>query len=400
MIDFNREIWITGLGCVTPHGLDAKSFFRAVAAGVPCEQGGFAQRKFPVVYIDEENFLTRRISDKRSRIGKDYRRAYALEAAYRARHDAGLDDENSIGCTISCARPTLGRDQQWFNALECLRRGEDTSDFNVPIAGSVEVPGEYVFGRLALEGIALSTQGGCVTGLLSILTACRMIVQGQAERVLAGAVEVVPEKLFLAGYHSMKVLTESFEEFRPYHRLRNGFFISEGAGVVMLESAESAKKRGKKPYAVIEDWCSLADAHGMTSMDPKGITIKEIIKRLTKNGGISLDYINTHGTATRMNDQIESKAIYDVLGTKVPCSSIKPQTGHMLGASSVMEVIATALAVNQDIVPPTIRIDDTDIGYGLDYIPNQARSVCVKRAVSLSYGFGGVMAGILLKKYE
>ncbi len=388
------------MGCVTPHGLELKSFFDALTEGVPCENGILGDSVFPSVYIDENKFLAQRISDSRPRIGKDYRQAYVYEAAYRALQDAGLDNEHRMGCTVSCARPTLGKAQYWLNALECLRRAEETPAFNVPIAGSVEVPGAYIVGRMGLDGPAFSTQGGCVTGLLSILAACRMIISGQAERVLAGAVEVIPETAFLEGYKSMKVLTDSFDHFRPYNKNRNGFVISEGAGVMMIESVSSAKKRNKKPYAVIEDWVSLADAYGMTSMNPEGTTIQEILRRLTQYGKIPVDYINTHGTATPMNDCIESKAICDVMGDKVACSGIKPQTGHMLGVSSVIETIATVLSVQNDIIAPTIRLDDQDDDCMLDYTPNNARSIPVRRAISLSYGFGGVMAGILVKKYD
>lgn len=397
----STDIAITGIGTVTPHGLDSDSFFEAISSGVPCEQGVFAQCIDGAVYINDRKFLNQRKSDNRKRIGKDHRRAFVLEAACRALDDAGIDDLTGIGCTISCARPTLGRAQRWYNAISCLRRGEESSDFNVPIAGSVEIPGTYVMKQLGIDGPSLAVSGGCTTGLLSVLAGCRIIIQGQAQRVIAGAVEVVPERAFMAGYRSMKVLTDSYEHFRPFHRHRNGFFIAEGAGIVILESADSARSRGRIPYATVENWCSLCDPTGMTSMNTEGSVIKELISRLTDHCSVPVDYVNCHGTGTIMNDRAESKAIAESFGVRrsdVSCSSIKGQTGHMLGVSSIIELIATTLAVKHDIVPPTIRLDDTDIAYGLDYTPIEPRTRTVNRAISLSYGFGGAMSAILLAK--
>lgn len=399
----NKELWITGIGLVTPHGSSVDKFWKNIIGGCPCEEADLAESKNGVIHINEKKLQSHGKFIHKKKPYSDQRRAFVHEASGLAIEDAGLAERLDLGAIISCARPTMGRSEKWVKAIKHLVEGYYTPDFNAPIAGSVEIPCVYLLKKFGFKGPSLSLSASCVTGLMAIITACRIILSGDSDIMLGGGVEVIPETAFLSSYKNMNVLTDDYGNFKPFHKNRNGFFISEGSGVVVIETAQSAKKRGKKPYAVIDGWSVLNDPSGMTSMNPDGEVIAEILSRLTDKGTNPTDYINLHGTATKMNDIAETRAIKKVFGEKafdIDLSATKPLTGHMLGAGSAVESIITVLSVYNQEIPPTIRLDDPDPECDLNYNPEKPKKKELVNAINLSYGFGGPMAGILFRKFD
>lgn len=398
-MDIRSSVVITGMGVVTPHGCSIDSLHDAIVTGSPCEDGALAMRKNGVVAIDHDCLSSNAQYLEKKDLSMDDRRAYIREAAGRAWTQASLSPSENIGVAIGCGKPMMGRSERWIKAMNKLSNYSDDPVFNVPIAAGVEVPSVYVAKQFDLRGPLLNVTAGCTTGLLDIIAAARILMMGDADIMIAGAVEVIPEQAFLPCYKNMKALTDAYEQYRPFHKQRNGFFISEGAAVVVLETEQSAQKRGVQPLARIEQWCCLNDPSGLTAMNEDGLIISELFKRLSNAGHIPIDYVNLHGTGTMMNDRAEAAAVCRVFGAhrhRMSFSSTKPITGHMLGATSALEVIISVLALLHNVVPPTIRLDDPDDFCDFDLTPLTSVKKELKRVMSVSYGFGGPMAGIRL----
>lgn len=400
-MDMNCDVWVTGIGVVTPHGLKIDDFWGAVKDGKSCEKGILAEQKPSVVYIDEDKLKKSGMFINKKRSFPDRRRTFVIEAVKRAMIDAGIAGRSDAGVIVSCSKPTLGKTEKWLNASKCMMLNQETSDYDVPIAGSVEIPCLSILKKIGFTGPAYNVTASCVTGLMSIISAARHIYIGDADIMIAGATEVVPELTYLSAYRNMGIITDDYQNFRPYHVNRNGFFISEGCGIVVLESAESARKRNKTPYAVIKKWVACSDPVGLASMSLDGAVISHILSSLVSDNNIP-DYINTHGTATRMNDLAEARAIKNVFKhntKKILCGSTKPQTGHMLGVSSAIEFIIASLALYNQEIPPVINLDDPDPECDLNFPLEGSIRKEINRVISLSYGFGCTMAGILLERH-
>ena len=395
----NDEIWITGIGLVTPQGITVDSNWKAVCQGRPCEDGALATPfADKIVYIDEPKFLATSASAKAHNTNTDIRFLFSHEAASQAINDARLDSLKDAGVVVCCGKPTTGKQNKWLKA-----QTDTIHSFNsdIVLSTGIEHPVSQLAAQFGFEGPLLNVTAACATGLISIISAARIIRHGDADIMLAGAVEIAPDNCFLASYINMKTITDSFAHFRPFHTHRNGFFASEGSAMLILESAESARHRGVTPYAVIEDWCSLNDPSGLTAMDEDGIVITEILSRLSKNTEKTIDYINTHGTATLLNDRAEIRGIQKAFGSKVDelyLGATKPLTGHMFSVTGAVETIFTALTLQHQIIPPTIRLDEPDPECNLYFPTHLSTTKKIDRAISLSYGFGGPMAGILLRK--
>jgi len=394
-------VCITGMGAVTAHGLTLESILTCLREGIPCEEGDFAHRVYGSVFINETKFLENCLFYHENGLDDNFRDAYALEAAQRALLDAGVQSVENIGAVISCSRPTFGRKDRWCKAVNKKLTKKSLNSENIAVMSRVDMPSLYVRRKLGIRGPGCCVSSGCVTGLMSVIQACQMIQRGEAEIVIAGAVEIVPGKAFMASYKNMGVLTGSYETFRPFHTARNGFFISEGCGMVVLESYKSAIKRNRKIHAVIKDYMRLSDPLSVTGMDPEGAVIAEMFSRLKDKSGFPIDYINCHGTATKLNDPAETIGIKKAFGKNagsISLSSVKPLTGHMLGASSVIEIICTALVMNNGFVPPTIRLDNCDKQCDLDFTPCKIKRREINYAISASYGFGCSIAGLLMER--
>jgi len=256
----------------------------------------------------------------------------------------------------------------------------------------------------------MSNVTACSTGAHAIGESFRMIQFGLADRMIAGGAEAPITPLSLAGFSSMKALSERNDEpekaCRPFDAQRDGFVMSEGAGIVLLEELNSALDRGAKIYAEIAGYGLNGDAYHVTAPSPDGEGAARVMKLAIDEAGISpadIQYINAHGTSTPYNDRVETMAIKSVFGEaarKVAVSSTKSMTGHLLGAAGGIEAGITALTIDRQVIPPTINYEFPDPDCDLDYVPNKPRAAEVIYALTNSFGFGGTNACLLLKKFE
>ncbi|TAN60259.1 beta-ketoacyl-[acyl-carrier-protein] synthase II, partial [bacterium] len=264
--------------------------------------------------------------------------------------------------------------------------------------------------RLGAKGPNSCAVTACATGTHSIGDAFKLIQSGMADCMVAGGTESTITPLCLAGFNAMKALSTRNDNpekaSRPFDKGRDGFVVGEGAGVVVLEEMESAKKRGAKIYAELAGYGMNSDAYHITMPSPDGIGAARCMELAVKDAGLNKEdvgYINAHGTSTHFNDLYETMGIKKVFGNhsaKVAVSSTKSMTGHLLGAAGGVEAVFTALAIHEGVLPPTINLEEPDAGCDLDYVPGTAREVKVKAALSNSFGFGGTNAVIAFKRFE
>jgi 3-oxoacyl-[acyl-carrier-protein] synthase II len=263
--------------------------------------------------------------------------------------------------------------------------------------------------KYGFSGPNFSVSTACATGNHSIGEAFKIIQRGDAEIMIAGGTEAAITPLGVAGFCSMRALSTRNEHpekaSRPFDKERDGFVIGEGAGIVVLEELDRARKRSAPIWGEITGFGMSADAYHITQPVSDGRGIRQAMNKALEDAKISpreVDYINAHGTSTLFNDKVETQAIKDVFGSKayqIPVSSTKSMTGHLLGATGGVELIACLLALRDGIVPPTINYENPDPECDLDYVPNKAREVKIKIAMSNSMGFGGHNAVLVVKKF-
>jgi len=260
-----------------------------------------------------------------------------------------------------------------------------------------------------IKGPNYSIASACATGAHCIGESFRLIREGVVDIMVAGGTDTVVHPLIMAGFGNMKALTgrnsEPKKACRPFDKGRDGFIMAEGAGILIIESLESAKRRNAPVYGEIIGFGMNADGHHITAPDPEGKGAQRAMKLALHDGNIrpeQVDYINAHGTSTPYNDRIESYAIKQVFGShadKLAVSSNKSMIGHTMGAAGAIEFAATLLTLKENIIPPTINYEEPDPDCDLDYVPNKAREQNVHIAMSNSFGFGGVNAILVAKKY-
>jgi len=261
-----------------------------------------------------------------------------------------------------------------------------------------------------LHGPSSCVVTACATGSNCIGDAMRVMQRGEADVMVAGGTEASISEAAVAGFSAMKALCMDHNDdpvhaSRPFDKNRSGFVMGEGSGIVILETLEHAKARGAHIYCELAGYASNSDAYHITSPAPHGVYQAKCMAAAIADAGLKpadVDYVNAHGTSTHMNDQGETEAIKSVWGEAakdVSVSSIKSMTGHMLGAGGAIECVATALAVQNDMLPPTINYETPDEGLDLDYVPNKAKAKKVRAAISNSFGFGGHNACLVLKKF-
>jgi len=338
----------------------------------------------------------------------------AVAAAGMAIKDAALDltkeDSYRIGVLVGSGIGGLNTFVE--QTLRYKEKGPRfVSPFFIPM-----IIGNMVSGEIAiiynLKGPNTCIQTACATGSHAIGNAFRSIQFGDADVMLAGGSEAAVNVMGIAGFTNMHALStrndESQKASRPFDKNRDGFVLSEGAGVLILEELTHAQKRGAKIYAEVVGYGANCDAHHITAPDPEGQAAARCFTDAVREAGMQLsdvDYINAHGTSTALNDKGETMAIKLAFGDhakKLAVSSVKSMLGHLLGAAGAVEAIATVLTIKNGIIPPTINYETPDLenGLDLDYVPNQARKATVRAAMSNNLGFGGHNACILLKKYE
>lgn len=408
-----RRVVITGVGAVSPLGIGNAANWANVTAG----KSGIAAitrfdvTDFPVKIAGEvKDFDPELYIDKKEVKKMDLFIQYSLAAAHFAMEDSGLviDDSNAerVGVLVGAGLGGLPSIERYHDALKeggCKK----ISPFFIPMLIINLAPG-HISIKYGAKGPNVSSVSACATGTHSIGDAYHMIKRGDADAMIAGGTESTVTPLAIGGFAVMKALSTNndnpTEASRPFDRNRDGFVLAEGAGIVILEEYESAKKRGAKIYAEVVGYGLTGDAYHLTSPAPGGEGAARCMKMALNGGGVKpeeVTYINAHGTSTPFNDLYETMAIKSVFGDhakKLMISSTKSMTGHMLGAAGGLEAAFCAMAIAESIIPPTINYHEPDPECDLDYVPNSARQADVKYAMSNSFGFGGTNATLLFKK--
>ena len=410
-----RRVVITGLGALTPIGNSTEEFWNGIKEG-KCgvdEIKSFDTTDFKVKLAAElKGYNPEDYFDKREAKRLDKFSQYAMIVAREAWKDSGLDKETEnmerVGIIIGSG---IGGIQTIETEHEkCITKGPDrVSPMYIPMGISNMATGNVAI-DIGAKGESIAMVTACATGTHSIGESFRMIKHGYQDIVLAGGTEAGITPLGIAGFANIKALTKSEDKTRasiPFDKERSGFVMGEGAGVVVLEELEHAKKRGAKIYAEIVGYGATSDAYHITSPAPGGEGGARAMKIAMEEAKVNpedITYINAHGTSTHLNDSYETQAIKTALGEevakKVMVSSTKGHTGHLLGAAGGVEAIVCAKAIQEGFVPATINYKVPDEECDLDIVPNEGRKAEVKYAMSNSLGFGGHNSSILLKKYE
>lgn len=410
-----RRVVITGLGALTPIGNSAKDFWQGIKEG-KCgidKITKFDTTTFKVKLAaelkdyDPENYF-----DKREAKRLDKFSQYAIVAAREAWQDSGLDKETEnmerVGIIIGSG--IGGIETIEIENRKCVEKGPDrVSPMYIPM-GILNMATGNVAIDIGAKGESMAMVTACASGTHCIGESFRMIKHGYQDIVLAGGTEAGITPLGIAGFTNIKALTKVEDKNRasiPFDKERSGFVMGEGAGVVVLEEYEHAKKRGAKIYAEIVGYGATSDAYHITSPAPGGEGGARAMKIAMEEAKVNpeeITYINAHGTSTHLNDSCETQAVKTALGEenakKVMVSSTKGHTGHLLGAAGGVEAIVCAKAIDEGFVPATINYKVPDEECDLDIVPNEGRKVEVKYAMSNSLGFGGHNSSILLKKCE
>lgn len=409
-----RRVVITGVGAVSPLGCGNVSNWDALISG----KSGiglitrFDASDMPVKIAGEvSDFNAEKYIDKKEIKKMDLFIQYSLAAAHYAMEDSGLviNDENAerVGVLVGAGLGGLPSIERYHTLLN-EGGPKKISPFFIPMLIINLAPG-HISIRYGAKGPNLSSVSACATGTHSIGDAFHMIARGDADAMIAGGTESTVTPLGIGGFAAMKALSDSHNDSpekasRPFDKNRDGFILSEGAGIVIMEEYEAARKRGAKIYAEVVGYGLTGDAYHMTAPAAGGEGAARCMKMALKNAGVSpeqVTYINAHGTSTPFNDLNESLAIKSVFGdhcAKLMVSSTKSMTGHLLGAAGGVEAVFTCMAMDKSVVPPTINYETPDPECDLDYVPNTARDAKIEYAMSNSLGFGGTNATLLFKK--
>jgi 3-oxoacyl-[acyl-carrier-protein] synthase II len=411
-----KRVVVTGLGAISPVGNNVESCWKNLLAG---KSGIGPVTKFDAtgyrctIAGEVKDFDIESFMDSKEAKRLDLFCHYAVVASDEALAQAGLTeaadfDHTRAGAIISSGIGGLTTIEDQIRTL-AEKGPRAVSPFSIPMMISNMASG-YVAIRHHLQGPNFSIVTACASGLHSIGEAYWMIVRGDADVMVCGGTEAVVEPFSLAGFGSLKALTANNSDpehaSRPFDKTRDGFIPAEGAGVLVIESEEHAKKRGANILAEIVGYGLSADAFHITHPAENGEGVQRAIKMAFNHANRpldALDYVNAHGTSTRLNDTTETIALKMVFGEKakqIPVSSTKSMTGHMLGAAGGFESVICVKTILDGIVPPTMNYVTPDPDCDLDYVPNEAREVNVRLALNNNLGFGGHNASVLFAKYE
>ncbi|MBQ5618874.1 MAG: beta-ketoacyl-ACP synthase II [Alistipes sp.] len=413
-----QRVVITGLGVISPVGNNINDFWQSLSQG-KCGIDlikGFEDYELPISVAGQvKDFNPEECGLERNDVRRnDLYCQFALAAAYQAMQDSGLKSGENIaperlgtyiGSGIGGMNTFVEETGKLLN--EGVRR---ISPLFVPM-----MIGNIAAGNVAIkynaQGVCLPVVTACATGTHAAGEAYRAIKHGYADAIITGGAEASIHPLAIGGFANSKALTRSTDPKNasiPFSINRNGFVMGEGAGVLIFESLENAQKRGAKIYAEVVGYGNSCDAHHVTAPSPDGIPASRAIKQSLDEAQFDAEkdvlYINAHGTSTPLNDKSETRAIKLAMGEeaahKAMISSTKSMTGHMLGATGAVELIAAALTLKNGVVPPTIGLNDPDPECDLDYVPNVARKADVTVAISNSLGFGGHNSCVALRKWN
>ncbi|MFQ5328385.1 MAG: beta-ketoacyl-ACP synthase II [Thermodesulfobacteriota bacterium] len=411
----NRRVVVTGLGIISPLGIGIEKSWGELIEGRSGigEITRFDASEFSVKIAGEvSNFSASDYIGRKEIKKMDLFIQYAVAAAKMAVDDAGLEitEENAerVGVYIGSGIGGLPAIEKWHDVLK--EKGPDrVTPFFIPMVIINLASGQASI-VLGAKGPNSSAVTACATGNNCIGDAFKIVERGDADVMVAGGTESVISPLCVAGFSAMKALSMRNDDpqgaSRPFDSGRDGFVIGEGAGVLILEELDHAKRRGANILAEIVGYGMTADAYHMTSPAPEGAGAARCMVAALKDGGVSadeVDYINAHGTSTPQGDIAESQAVVGVFGEnarKVAMSSTKSMTGHLLGAAGGIEGVFTVLAIDRGIMPPTINYEAPDPECTLDCVPNSAREGKINVAMSNSFGFGGTNATLIFKRFQ
>jgi len=414
-----RRVVVTGIGIISPYGVGLNNFWNSLTggkSGISKLEGISLEGHTVHIGGEIKKFEEMNLLDPKDAKRMDRYTQFACVASDEAVKDAGITEENvpdryRYGVIIGSAAGGFDTFEKQHHAI--LERGPTKcSPFTVPML-IADMGAGRVSMRHNAKGVNKAVVTACATSAHCVGDAFRAIQYGDAEVVIAGGAEAVMTHLGLGAFTSARTLSKRNDEpqkaSRPYDKDRDGFVMSEGAAILILEELEHAKKRGAKIYAEMVGYGQTADAYDMVAPDPEGNGAAKAMEYALKDAGVKpedVDYVNSHGTSTGLGDVAESKAIARVFGDKsknknLKVSSTKSMHGHMLGATGAAESIVCIMALRTGIVPPTINLDNQDEQVAdLNYVPHKAVKADVEYALTNSFGFGGHNASLLFKKYE
>ncbi len=405
---------VTGMGAVSPLGLNCQETFNGLAAGksgiarislfdpsgIACQVAGEVKGFEPADYMDRK--MARRIGRYAQ---------FSIAATREALAQSGLDlaeeDPSRIACIVSSAIADFPMVEDQMNKIFAQGK-RSISPFTVPRVSTSMAAGNIAL-EFGLTGVSYSLSSACATGSHSIANALMILKLGLADVVLAGGAESAICDTFVSSYIAMRALSTRNDEperaSRPFDKDRDGFVIAEGCGVLVLETLDRARRRGAPILAELVGVGMTCDAFHITSAHPDGKGAAQAMTTALESAGLNaedVDYINAHGTATQLNDGIETKAIKTVFGDRayqIPVSSTKSMTGHAIGAAGALEAVACIMALNANLIPPTINLDTPDPACDLDYVPHHAREKELNVVMSNSFAFGGQNSVLIFRKF-
>ena len=415
MSNANHRVVITGMGMLDPLGLDTASTWQGLIAGksgIGCITQFDASRHETKIAgevkgFDPTLFMTVKEAKRMDRFAQ-----LAVVAAKQALAQSGLviDPSNAECIGVIIGSGVGGLNTLFEQARILIEKGPDRlSPFTVPMMIADMAAGQVSI-MLGVKGPNFCTMSACASGADAIGMAFEMIRHGDAPVMFAGGTESAINPIGVAGFSALKALSTRNDSpetaSRPFDATRDGFIISEGSAMLVLEDLEHAKARGASVIAEMLSYGAAADAYHMTQPIESGEGGIRSMKRALERGGLKpqdIDYINAHGTSTPLNDKMETSAVKGVFGEyayKIPVSSTKSMTGHLIGAAGSLEAAICALVINEGIIPPTINLHHPDPNCDLDYVPNKARKKKVDIALSNSFGFGGHNSTLIVGRYK
>ncbi len=409
-----RRVVITGLGMVTPLGIGVEENWEAVSSG----KSGIG----PITRFDVSSFPCRIAGEIKGFRSEDFLASkdakhldifihYAIASARIAIEDSKLkitpNNNHQVGCATGSGMGGLSTIEYYHSVL--LEKGpRRISPFFIP-----SIIANMAAGRISIDfglrGPNITIETACAASSHAIGESFKIIQRGAAEAMVTGGSEAVLTPLALGGFTSMRSLSTRNDEpekaSRPFDRERDGFIMSEGGGIIILEELSHALERGADIYAEIIGYGMSSDAYHFTAPDPEGIGASLCMDAALKDAGLNptdIDCINAHGTSTKLNDISETKEIKSIFGEyafKVPISSTNSMTGHLLGGAGVVEAIYSILTIKNGLIPPTINYEFPDPECDLDYVPNRARKARARTVLSNSFGFGGTNSSLIFREY-
>ncbi|MFT3922729.1 MAG: beta-ketoacyl-ACP synthase II [Myxococcales bacterium] len=412
-----RRVVITGIGAVSPCGLDSTTTWGSIKAG----KSGIA----PISLFDVTDYASRiageckgfnaeRFVPKRDIRSMDRFIHLAMGAAEETMRTAGIGEDDPIklrtGTLVGVGIGGLGYIENMCKVL--AEKGPNRiSPYFIPATISNLAPGQISM-KYGLKGVSYTTTSACSSGAHAIGEAFRTIVRGEIDACVAGGAEAAVTPLGVAGFAAMRAVSKRNDApekaSRPWDAGRDGFVIAEGAGLLFLEEREHAVKRGATIYAEVIGYGASADAYHLTQPAPEGEGAQRAMQAALQDAKLNadqIDYVNAHGTSTPVGDLLELKAIRQVFGdhasSKLWVSSTKSMTGHLLGAAGGLEALLCTLALHEGVVPPTINLDEPDEeARDIDLVPHESRPRALKYVLSNSFGFGGTNASLILAKHQ